>query len=600
MEPWQVLGLREDEVGDATVVKRAYVRLLKQHRPDRDPEGFRRIRDAYETLTAQLAWRTRLGLMVEALPAAVAVAGEAVAPRAVSVAPPSPNRPPVAVAPVAASSQLVVIPAEQSDGGGDPAATSPASASSAPPDVVTPVSLPAFAAPVHPPAFAEPAPWLQPSAEPSDQAWEPPPPPPDDDTWFAQRLAEVSAGAGSQSALTEAAARLVAAATTPAARRSTADRLAEALAEHPAVLTAACSDDWLLAAWQDGGAGPLLAVIAHSATAGSAQRAEELATRLAGHPGREAEPQALLTVANALALWSPTLALRLANDAFRFLPSALRGAVERIEAHAAVGADMQGWPLALRVAVARSLDAGSLSPGVAVDIRRRLIHLPTGSPLRAALRQRLPALRQAPPDLAAAPQRSRVQLPNGVIVLLIMMALAIGRGLLRSPAAPTSSRTTDAQTEHQAMLDRVRMVIEDGERRRRERQADDARRGEAALRSAEETQAAAAFALAAARRQRAAATIAILVTLPAAERRTRIDALVAGASPGMHRGGVEHRGLLLALAGSIALADDERVLAARALAATGDTAALAELAARDDLPDAVRESLRLPVEAPPP
>jgi len=44
--PWEVLGVNpacsQDEL------KRAYARLLKQHRPDRDPEGFRRVRDAYE------------------------------------------------------------------------------------------------------------------------------------------------------------------------------------------------------------------------------------------------------------------------------------------------------------------------------------------------------------------------------------------------------------------------------------------------------------------------------------------------------------------------------------------------------------------------
>jgi hypothetical protein len=35
---------------DAAVIKRAYRQALAKHPPDRDPEGFRRIRDAYELL----------------------------------------------------------------------------------------------------------------------------------------------------------------------------------------------------------------------------------------------------------------------------------------------------------------------------------------------------------------------------------------------------------------------------------------------------------------------------------------------------------------------------------------------------------------------
>lgn len=48
MSPWQILGIPYGS--PRQVVKEAYARLLKQHRPDRDPVGFRRIRDAYEQL----------------------------------------------------------------------------------------------------------------------------------------------------------------------------------------------------------------------------------------------------------------------------------------------------------------------------------------------------------------------------------------------------------------------------------------------------------------------------------------------------------------------------------------------------------------------
>jgi len=54
--PWKTLGL---ESGTATLrdVKRAYAALLKKHRPDSDPEGFRRIHDAYEAVLHELKLR---------------------------------------------------------------------------------------------------------------------------------------------------------------------------------------------------------------------------------------------------------------------------------------------------------------------------------------------------------------------------------------------------------------------------------------------------------------------------------------------------------------------------------------------------------------
>jgi len=50
MEQHDILGLSADEAADPAQLRRAYARLLKQHRPDRDPAGFRRLRDAYEEL----------------------------------------------------------------------------------------------------------------------------------------------------------------------------------------------------------------------------------------------------------------------------------------------------------------------------------------------------------------------------------------------------------------------------------------------------------------------------------------------------------------------------------------------------------------------
>lgn len=47
-DPWQILILDRHTATEKDV-KAAYARLLKQHRPDSDPEGFRRVREAYET-----------------------------------------------------------------------------------------------------------------------------------------------------------------------------------------------------------------------------------------------------------------------------------------------------------------------------------------------------------------------------------------------------------------------------------------------------------------------------------------------------------------------------------------------------------------------
>lgn len=47
-DPWQLL-LLDPAVATTRDVKAAYARLLKIHRPDQDPEGFKRLRSAYET-----------------------------------------------------------------------------------------------------------------------------------------------------------------------------------------------------------------------------------------------------------------------------------------------------------------------------------------------------------------------------------------------------------------------------------------------------------------------------------------------------------------------------------------------------------------------
>jgi len=55
-------ALRELGVGvDATSdqARRAYLRLLKTRKPEVDPQGFKRLREAYELAKEDLTWRER-------------------------------------------------------------------------------------------------------------------------------------------------------------------------------------------------------------------------------------------------------------------------------------------------------------------------------------------------------------------------------------------------------------------------------------------------------------------------------------------------------------------------------------------------------------
>ena len=45
-EARELLGV--DERADARAIRRAYLRAVKQHPPERDPEGFAQVRDAFE------------------------------------------------------------------------------------------------------------------------------------------------------------------------------------------------------------------------------------------------------------------------------------------------------------------------------------------------------------------------------------------------------------------------------------------------------------------------------------------------------------------------------------------------------------------------
>ena len=52
-----IAELRIDRGTSADQARRAYLRLLKERKPEVDPDGFQRLREAYELLRSSLAWR---------------------------------------------------------------------------------------------------------------------------------------------------------------------------------------------------------------------------------------------------------------------------------------------------------------------------------------------------------------------------------------------------------------------------------------------------------------------------------------------------------------------------------------------------------------
>lgn len=59
MSPYRILGLGEDVTEPE--IKRAYARLLKQHRPEADPAGFQRLHEAYTHCLAHARYRAEYG-----------------------------------------------------------------------------------------------------------------------------------------------------------------------------------------------------------------------------------------------------------------------------------------------------------------------------------------------------------------------------------------------------------------------------------------------------------------------------------------------------------------------------------------------------------
>ena len=96
MTCWQTLGIAP--TGDEAAIKKAYAARIREHRPDRDPEGFRAVRAAYEEALRLRAYiRPRHEKKMQrrrAAEAAPDAASEAMADQNPSVAAETPHTPP--------------------------------------------------------------------------------------------------------------------------------------------------------------------------------------------------------------------------------------------------------------------------------------------------------------------------------------------------------------------------------------------------------------------------------------------------------------------------------------------------------------------------
>ena len=55
--PWDILEISDPKSATERDIKRAYAKKLKKCKPDQDPEGFKKLRQAYEQAQAMLQYQ---------------------------------------------------------------------------------------------------------------------------------------------------------------------------------------------------------------------------------------------------------------------------------------------------------------------------------------------------------------------------------------------------------------------------------------------------------------------------------------------------------------------------------------------------------------
>ncbi len=385
MTPQEVLGLPPGAC-DPRALKKAYAAALKLHRPDRDPEGFARVRAAYEALQ----WAAEHGEAEENEDGQQADGPPVVVPphvlehlRALGHLPPTPQPAP------AATAAAPDLPLSSTD-------TTPP----APPDVSPPVST------------------LPPAA---------PPPTLPDPLAALHALADTPGGADPEtlaSALRQAFAGLVAGTVTA---RAWDEAVAPFVPLRSQVVAETFTDDDLLDEAVHGSGIATATVIEHLFTFAGWERLGTLGQRWASHPPR-CPPWLGQRIIHKLAIHLAVVDYRLANELVLAVGGARglhfqdHGSLDR---SLMLGSELKTAPLPVRHFVAELLAGGrapASQPELLRALRKHLAPLPWSSATRQALGARYPACFR-PPAAPVVTAGSSVTV-FGVLVTLLFFIVA--------------------------------------------------------------------------------------------------------------------------------------------------------------------------------
>lgn len=408
MSPWDVLGLAQG-CRDKVAIKRGYAAALRQHRPDQDPVGFQRVRQAYEFLL-------RLADLPASDDAPLPQADEDAAVPAVSSSPAAP----LSAARISAASPDPV-PWQEAE-------PSAASVAALPPAVPTPVA-PASAESGSSATSALPAPETVPETRESAQILA--------DLHARFRADELDVGSWSQAVLRLAPTELIVASVDDALLLHELDRGGDAI-------TGMC-----LRTWHQGGAWSRLQEFAGAFAAAQANLCYL-------RPGR-----ILAAVAGMLAIAEPLIAQDLLDAAFKERNQAGDERMFRqVEDQVRAGQSARGLPAEQRHLLASIIrdeawDCDTSTPA-AKGLLRSIALFRLDSHLRQHLERTVPivmkyaartvsprerrAARKAQAPMRPARDSSSGSLPGWVvwigIVLIIKLLAAVGSGAFNSSPTP--------------------------------------------------------------------------------------------------------------------------------------------------------------------
>lgn len=346
MNPWEALGISRAEARDPATVKRAYAKQLKAHRPDRDPEGFRRVHDAYQALTGPMA---RWILEDDEASGTQEDAGGGAAPS-------DPDQP------AATGSQPGTDSQDQID--------------------TPPLGTPVLAAA---PVLSFPGPKSEAVAKPSpssalDRAWR-------KLEEALQRKDQVD-----EAAIVDACRDLL---QVVPDRVAAGRRIGAMLASRPSVLVAVFDLDLLIALAADGESDPLFAV-AEFLHERCDSRLRTLAESVAAASDLRHEGIQHFRLGMIVAIDHPQAGRKLANLAFTSMPTHFRGMLDQLDLRLRMGSELERWSPQLRRTLVTALDKEELPKDSVKALRSQISRLPDSSAVRHAAQSAFPTLRLQP------------------------------------------------------------------------------------------------------------------------------------------------------------------------------------------------------------